>query len=260
MGDWNTLHYFDDKKFYSEIIPDFRKGGPLINKYFNSEFGKYIIYKADVENNNRIAEIVSFSRLLDTDFKIHKTLFDIYTRKRGIKEAHSDFVKKRFQDEENFHKANEHVIEDINHVLTLIIFSECAAFNPHLILGRRIFTECVTAIPNSVAENIIYNFTNNEFGSIFYSCASNFNGFINWVTYEELQLLWLDKENLYSAGEDANKYFSDFCTFIEIALENNFGVISGTNMNEDVLKLIKSPLSVKIDIKKLGLENVINYE
>lgn len=61
-------------------------------------------------------------------------------------------------------------------------------------------------------------------------------------------------------GNDAEKYFSDFYKFIEIAIDNNLGVISGTNMNEDILKLILSPLSVKIDIKELGLENVINYE
>lgn len=260
MGDWNTLHHFDDKKFYSEIVRDFKNGGQLLEKYFNSEFGKYIVYGSDTKDDEQIAEILRFSQLLDKNFKLHETLFKIQTRKKGINEVYADFIKKRCQDEVDFQEANGHIIEDINHILTLMIFSECAAFNPHLILGRSIFTGCVSAKPKSIAQDIISKFTDNELGSIFYSSRSNCNGLINWVTNEELQLLWLDKENLYSADKDTNKYFSDFCKFIEIALENNLGVISGTNMNERILKLIQSPLPVKIDVKKLGLESVINYE
>jgi hypothetical protein len=104
------------------------------------------------------------------------------------------------------------------------------------------------------------NFTNNELGSIFYSSYSNCSGLINWVTNEDLQLLWMDKENIYSADAKTDNYFSDFCTFIEIALENNLGVISGTNMNESTLKLIPSPLNLKIDVEELGMEYVINYD
>lgn len=258
MGDWNTLHHFDDKKFYSIIVPDLKSNGQLLGKYFNSEFGKYVAYAND-KNTERIAEIVTLNQFLDKDFKHHKTLFDIQNRKKGINEDYSEFIKKRSQDEENFQKANGHIIEDINLILTLIIFSECAAFNPHLILGRSIFTGNVSAKSKSVAEEIIYNFTNNEIGSIFYSSCSNCTGFINWITNEDLRLLWLDKENLQPADNSSEKYFSDFYKFIEIAVENELGVIAGTNMNEDILKLIQSPLSVKIDLKQLGLESVINY-
>jgi hypothetical protein len=259
MGDWNTLHYFDDKKFYSEIVPDLKSNGQLLQKYFNSEFGRYLAYAND-KNAERIAEIIRFIRFLDKDFKHHKTLFEIQNRKKRIDEEYSKFIEKRNQDENDFHKVNGHIIEDINLILTLIIFSECAAFNPHLILGRSIFTGNVTAKLNSVAEEVICNFTNNELGSIFYSSASNCNGFINWVTNDDLRLLWLDKENLKPADNGSEKYFSDFYKFIEIAVENELGVIAGTNMNENILKLIQSPLSVKIDIKELGLKSVIYYE
>lgn len=259
MGDWNTLHYFDDKKFYSEIVPDFKNNGQLIEKYFNSELGKHIAYSND-KNVERISEIRRFSQFLDKDFKHHKTLLEIHKRSKGIDEEYSAFIKKRHQDEKIFQQENGNIIEDINLILTLIIFSECAAFNPHLILGRSIFTGNVCAKPGSVAEDVIYNFTNNDFGSIFYSTRSNRNGLINWVTHEDLRLLWLDKENLKPADNDSEKYFSDFYKFIEIAIENELGVIAGTNMNEDMLKLIQSPLSVKIDVKHLGLESVINYE
>ncbi|MCB9230597.1 MAG: hypothetical protein H6581_02995 [Bacteroidia bacterium] len=255
MGDWNTLHHFNDKIFYAEIVPDLKRNGQLLEKYFNSEFGKYIAY-ADDNNADRIAEIISFCQFLDKDFKHHKTLFEIQKRTKGKDEDYDSFIVKRNRDEDDFQKANGKIIEDINNILTLIIFSECAAFNPHLILGRRIFTGNVRAKPDSVAEEVIWNFTNRESGSIFYSS----NGLINWVTHDDLQLLWLDKENLQPADRDSEKYFSDFYKFIEIAVENELGVIAGTNMREDILKLIKSPLTVKVDVKELGLENVINYE
>lgn len=259
MGSWNTLHHFDDKKFYSKIVPDLRGEGYLLRNYFNSEFGKYIVGNSD-QNEERITDIIKFSQLLDDEFKIHETLFSIKNRKKSVNEEYSSFIKKLYKDEDDFYRENEPIIEDINLILTLIIFSECASFNPHLILGRTIFTACVGAKPGSIAEEIISDFTNNELGSIFYPVASNCNGLINWVTNEDLQLLWLDKENLYSTGKDAEKYFSDFYKFIEIAIENDLGVISGTNMNESFLKLIQSPLSVKIDVKELKLENVINYK
>lgn len=258
MGDWNTLHHFDDKIFYSRIVPDFKSNGQLLRNYFNSEFGKYIVYGND-KNEERIAEILRFSQFLDKDFK-SPALLGIQTRKKGINEDYSEFIQKLYQDEEDFQKANGHIIEDINHILTLMIFSECAGFNPHLILGRSIFTGSVSTKPKSMAEDIISKFTNNELGGIFNSSRSNRTGIINWITNEELQLLWLDKENLYSAHKDTDKYFSDFFKFIEIAIENNLGLISGTNMNEPILKLIQSPLSVRINVKELGLENVINYE
>src|SRR6478752_7481110 len=111
MGDWNTLHHFDDKKFYSKIVPDFLSSGKLLRKYFNSEFGKFIAYGND-KNNERIDEILKFSQHLDEDFKSHKTLLNIQTRKKGISEDYSDFIKKRYQDEYYFQKENGQITED----------------------------------------------------------------------------------------------------------------------------------------------------
>ncbi|MNJ90824.1 hypothetical protein D3C87_84640 [compost metagenome] len=259
MGDWNTLHHFNDKKFYSKIVTDLQNEGQLLRNYFNSAPGKYIAYGND-RNEERIAAIIQFSQSLDPDFKRHPSLLAIQTRQKGINENYTDYIQKKTKDETDFYREHAEVIEDLNHILTVMVFSECAAFNPHLILGRSIFTGCVAAKPKSIAENVISGFTQNETGSVFYSCRSNCSGFINWVTSEEAQLLWLDRENLHSADKDTEKYFSDFYKFLEIAVENGLGFISGTNMNESMLKLLQSPLSVDIDVKALGLESVINYE
>lgn len=255
MGDWNTLHHFNDKKFYTEIVPDLLTNGELLKKYYNLEYAKYITYPND-NITKRIDEIISFNQLLDKDFKHHKTLFDIQNGKKEINEEYSEFIKKRNQREDDFYRLNGHIIEDFNQILTLIVFSESAAFNPHLILGRTVFNGNIIAKSKSVAEDIIHNFTNSKLGSIY----NQYSGFINWITYDELQLLWLDKENLQPASDSSKKYFSDFYKFIEIAIENELGLISGTNMNERILKLIKSPLSVKIDLKEQEFVNVINYE
>ena len=50
-------------------------------------------------------------------------------------------------------------------------------------------------------------------GSVYYHRMSNCNGLINWVTYEELQLLWLDKENLLVAPDGSEEYLQEFLAF-----------------------------------------------
>ncbi|MBL7879757.1 MAG: hypothetical protein JNN23_07840, partial [Chryseobacterium gambrini] len=82
MGSWNTLHHFDDRKFYSEIVPDLKNDGQLLHKYFNSKFAKRILYRREDTIDKEIAEIIKFSRFLDKDFKLHETLYEIMTREK----------------------------------------------------------------------------------------------------------------------------------------------------------------------------------
>src|SRR5690606_15063381 len=114
------------------------------------------------KNEVRISEMLNFSQLLDNNFKTHEILSSIQTRQKAIDELYTDYLKNKYKDEKDFFEEFEGVIDDVNRILTLIIFSECAAFNPHLILGRNIFTGNIIANPNSVAEEILYDITENE--------------------------------------------------------------------------------------------------
>lgn len=255
MSDWNTLHFFDDKTFYAKVVPDLLGKGELLKKHFESKLGNSILW-GNSNSDRRIEAILKFCHSFDKDFKIHKDLYAIVARKKKPGEQYLDALHAMHHDAEKFKKQNYKVIDDLTEILPLLVFSECAGFNPHLILGRRIFTGRVNAKPKSVAEEIIIRITNQEHGSVYpYN-----SGIINWITNEDLRLLWMDKDSLFPTDADSEGYLQEFLTFIEIALDNNFGVISGSNMKESILKMIENPaVVINLNPEELGLTCVINY-
>lgn len=44
MGDWNTLHFFDDKTFYGKVVPDLLAKGELLKKHFESKLGNSVLW------------------------------------------------------------------------------------------------------------------------------------------------------------------------------------------------------------------------
>jgi hypothetical protein len=256
MGDWNTLHFFDDKSFYTKIVPDLLNKGELLKKHFESELLKY--FWNNTKKDQRINDILNFFKYLDKDFKSHKELYDISRRKKKPEEEYLKFLNKQNQDKDEFQEQNAQVIADLSEIMPLLLFSECANFNPHLILGRKIFTGHVDAKPKSVSEEIIWQVIQPEYGCVYSQCGT---GIINWIANDELQLLWLDKDNLYARYDDSENYFQEFLKFIEIAIKNNLGLISVTNVNEGVLKLTKNPyFNIELDLDELGLKYIINYK
>lgn len=254
MGDWNTLHFFSDKHFYEKVVPDLTGKGNLLKKYFDSKLGNYLLFH-NSDNDKRITSVLEYCQFFDEDFKTHKLLYEIETRKKKPDEEYQTFMQKMLKDTDEFYKQNGTAADDLATVLTLIMFSECAAFNPHLILGRRIFSGNVGAKPKSVAEAIISQIDNSPCGST----HSYGSGIMNWITNEDLKLLWLDRSNLVPTN--SKEYFNDFLKFIEIAIENDFGVVSGTNMRESILKLAENPnINIEVDLEKLGLQSVIIYD
>lgn len=259
MGDWNTLHIFDDRYFYERLVPDFKDKGESFKRYMDSLLGKYILW----DNSNseaRTQQLVTFCRELTPDFKVHEKYCEIQGRQKKPTEVYAEFISKRVKDDEEFRHKNADAIEDLNRLLTLIIFTECASFNPHLILGRRIFSGSVDAKPGSIADNITTRITNNEWGSPYYSNMSNCNGLINWITNEDLQLLWLDRDNLYSPPDGSQEYLQEFLAFTELALQHDCGFISVTNVNESTLTMIEAPrLKIDVDPKEKGWTRIITF-
>ena len=251
MGDWNTLHFFNDKHFYEKVVPDLKGKGDLLKKYFYSQLSKYLLFHND-NDEKRIDAILEYCHFFDDEFKRHEVLYEIESRNKKPDEEYSKFMEQWRHDLQAFHNKNSPTFDDLSIILTLIVFSECAAFNPHFILGRRVFSENVGAKPKSITEVIISQINNSPLGST----HSYGSGIMNWITSEDVKLLWLDRDNLLPTGSE--EYFNDFLKFIEIVVENDLGVVSGTNMRESILKLIENPnVNIEVDIEKLGLQNVI---
>ena len=70
-------------------------------------------------------------------------------------------------------------------------------------------------------------------------------GISNWITNEDVELLYLDKENLYFEGDT---YATEFMTLLEIAQKNKLGLIMGIDMRECTLELLPKNKLISYDI------------
>ena len=235
MSDWNTLHFFDDHTFYSEVAADLKGEGILLRKYLFSDLGERLT--GSPVPDSFIDKISAFCKELDHDFQTNLSLQKILRRTRKPEEQLEGFNAKKMQEADDYLNTCTQVIEYLNNILPGIVFSECASYNPHLILGRKIFSAAVKAEPGSISadllDTIIYGKT--DIHSMFNS------GIKGWLTHEELQLMWLDKANMCAADEHSQVYFHEFLSLVKTALDKNLGLISITNVNENPLSGIAAP-------------------
>jgi len=253
MSDWNTLHLFDSKRFYNTVVPEMKNGGELVDFYFKSKLYSLKNRFNELKNDD-LRKLKLFLSDFNGEFKHNQSLHNIENRQKKEGQDYKEFIREKYNDEEEFRKEYSNEIYHYTSLLPLIIFSECAQFNPHLILGRRIFESNISVKKNSIAEEC-YNKINN--GGIY----SDTGYVMDWINYEDIKLLWLDIENIYPVKDETEQYFNDFKKFVEIAVKNSLGLISISNVNEPILKMIDNPyLNIEIDIQKMNFKSVINYE
>ena len=254
MSDWNTLHLFDSKRFYRSIVPDLKSRGQIIGTYLRSKLYWYLT-RIDEIDDELIGRLKAFIRGFDDTFRVHTEFYRIEHVKKGKDESYEDFLRKKQSRITAFQNKYNTEIYHYTNVLPLILFSECAQFNPHLILGRRIFTSHISTLKGSIAEECCANIMAVRTGAIVHYDI----GFIsNWLTHEEVKLLWFDLVNISPKTDDSIQYFNDFKNFLQVAFENELGLLSISNVREDVLKLIEPPgLDIDIDLKQGNFVNVI---
>lgn len=127
MGYWSTLHLFDDKKFYTEIVPTLRgEIGDLTTDCL--EFLKLHITgstlhlpQQELEKlvKQTIENIISISNSLDKTFKLN-----------------TDYQKiKNYEDQRTFFNSLKGHY-DFCKFFEYYIFKTCSDFFPHLALGK----------------------------------------------------------------------------------------------------------------------------
>jgi len=253
MSDWNTLHLFDSKQFYNKIAPELKTGGSIIDTYIHSKLYWYITRMDQIEKD-KLDKVKIFLKDFDPSFRFHKELYALEKRKKTAEEKYEAFIQKRYQAIEAFQIKYSDEIYFYTTLLPLILFTECAQFNPHLKIGRRIFQSNISAAKGSIAEECFNRITTTEVGGVY----NDVGHVINWLTHQEVNLLWLDIKNAQAQGGASGKYFQDFKKFLKIAVENELGFLSISNVREDVLKLIENPkLNIPIDLEEMDFENVI---
>jgi len=239
MGDWNTLHVFDDKKFYQVVVPILKGEGKPLEFYLDTDFGKYTLRDIKQSKNSIIDSIIKTAHQFDDKFKFFL----------GFPQPEPAPIYYR-----NFYNKNSW-FHEFNSICEYIVFSECAFFNPHFKLGKNLFYSFIKAKPNTASQDF-----QNQIGmmndSIF---GIEGDGIKNWITNDELSLYILDFENLSSTPQgDKFNYLEEFKLFIKTFHENGYGVISCFNLRSEFYSRIDRPdNSIGKTLKKLSLKNVI---
>ena len=254
MSDWRTLHFFDSDYMLNKVIPGIKTNEKYLTDYFNSALGKQLFWN-DIKEN-RITEVQRLTLDLTEDFTRHKNLYDLESTVRRDTESYDDYIHRRSVDIKEFLHNNVSIIEDFNRIFTLIIFSECAAFNPHLVLGRRIFSGCIETKEKSLAESCCDKLITPDTGSIFITNDAIYN----WLTQDEVHLLYYDFDKVSPADDDALDYYLDFKKIVEIAHQKNLGLMACSNAREGVLYQVRSRLDLRIDIDDFIGGSVIMYK
>lgn len=228
MGYWRTLHLFDDRKFYTETVPALKgETGDLTDdcrEFLKSHVlgGTLHLSKQELEKlvNKTVEKIISISNSLDKTFKVS-----------------SPHQKVANTNDEMAFLNNLEGYYDFTRFFEYYIFKTCADFSPHLALGKggvlRNFEISSKTLSCSIIEEL------DDWNNFF--CFHGM-GITNWISHEDLQYLYLDKENL---KHDGNEKAKAYLTLLEIANANELGFIMGVDMREEILQLLPDHKTVK---------------
>lgn len=228
MGYWRTLHLFDDRKFYTETVPALKgEAGDLTadcREFLRSHVTGSTLHLSEQELeklvNETIEHIVSISNSLDETFKINSEY-------QKVENTNTEMAF--CNDLEGYYEFSK--------FFEYYTFKTCADFFPHLGLGKggvsRNFERSEKALSYSVLEDL--DDWNN------FLCFDRM-GITNWIPHEDLQYLYLDKENL---KHDGNEPAEAFLTLLEIAHDHKLGFIMGVDMREEILRSLPGNKTVK---------------
>ncbi|MFC3159398.1 hypothetical protein SAMN05443633_103314 [Chryseobacterium arachidis] len=223
MGYWRTLHLFDDKKFYKEIVPTLKgETGDLTadcQEFLKSHVTGSTVHLSKLVNET-IENIVSISNSFDKTFKINSEY-----EKIGDYNAQIEFLN------------NLNIHYDFCKFFEFYIFKTCADFFPHLPLGKGGVMRQFKLSPETLACSVMDEL--DDWNPFLHNAGM---GITNWLTHEDLQYLYLDKENL---KHDDDSLGEELLSLLEAAHSNELGFITGVDMREDILELLPNNKIVK---------------
>ncbi len=213
MSSWRTLHLFDSEEFHENVIPELQgeKGNlaEICLDFLKVHVTGGIFHLSKSEINTQIESlernIINISKSLNKEFK---------------KEI-------EYQDNVKYSEATEGYY-DFCRFFEYILFRNCADFFPHIPLYRSGMGGNFIIDRNSLSSSIL-----DEIDDWNYFFRCDMTGIANWLTNEDVELLYLDKENLHFEN---NVHAEAFLRLLEIANKNKLGFIVGIDMREDSLK------------------------
>ncbi|MBE8728098.1 hypothetical protein [Flavobacterium hungaricum] len=221
MGHWCSLHLFDDSKFYCEVIPVLKgETGDLtemclefLKTHLVGGISRFTEVEIERMVENYVEKFILISRSFDETFK-----------------NQDEFIQKISYEERKKNISNLDAHYEFCRFFEYYLFASCADFFPHLGLGKGGVSRRFEIPSRTVAENIISELDNwNEF------LAAYGMGITNWISSEDVEILYLDRENLKFEDNESAEFFLQL---LEIAYNHNLGFVCGVDMNEESLELL----------------------
>ena len=223
MGKWHTVHLFDEKKFREIVIPKLRGlNGGVQDDFMNIYFffpGHFPLYysicklsKEEQENSikNEVNAIEEFSKSFDDTFKLHRE-FSKDSKIRELKVMPSNFMK----------------------LFEALVFKYCVDYFPFFASGKHGISSpsrfCWKS--PSIGLELIRELDYGDYDN--FNLFSDDFGIVNWITNEELSLIYDDKQKI---RDDGNEAHIGFFNLVDMAYQNGLGLIQGVGMNEDLLQ------------------------
>ena len=243
MGYWCTLHLFDEKKFYQEGISMLKgETGNLSEVCFNflknhlvGGFSNLSIHEINLIVEQKKQRIINISSSLDNTFLISSELNNI-----------------KDNENRNFFLNNLDGYYDFCKFFEYFVFNYYSDFFPHLILGKggalRNFDLKVKSISYEIISKLDYW---NEF-----LCGFD-SGITNWLSNEDVNLIYLDMENLNPIENNSSEGFQ---SIIKIAKNKELGLIIGVNMIEQILERLPNNKLINDSIWLEKNSNGLVYE
>jgi hypothetical protein len=210
MGHWHTLHLFNDKVFYQDIVPKLKNQDyDLKHEYLeymrlNSIENINEEDELNIKLNTLISEIRFHTNKMNEEFKIHSDYNSIL-----------DYENKRK------YLSNYPILYDLGCFIEYMIFSRCADFYPHKSLRKSGLQGLqIEASKNSKTNEILSKLCNYETILI----AEDYSGIANWITSEEVEFLYNSKNEIINLDVGFNN-------LIDKAFEYKLGLTVGVNMS-----------------------------
>ncbi|TCI90951.1 hypothetical protein [Tenacibaculum sp. M341] len=238
MGAWRTLHFFDHETFIREMSPKLRDL-KFLNETFENPYFKRYLKRTNQEKEKVLTNIYNIADSLNDDLKTHPELFTIETAKKQAHEKYDAFSSKKYRLYEAFISKNNLGIEAFEYFMNYIIFSTYADFIPYFRFGKSLLESFTRATKNSISEELLSRISGLDYGSIYERFD---DGIMTWLSYEEVELFYLDSENIIPKDKDCMVYVNEFKIFIKYAYDNKLGLIAMKDFLEPVFGL-KSKIS-----------------
>ncbi len=216
MGRWTTLHLFDDKLFYLKVVPELKgEKGNLENVYLNF-LKTHMVGGIDKFTQNEIQTLIRKS--LD-EFQIESQKFDIQFK------HHKEFDLKNSTDSNKLYSSSWYY--DFCRFFEYYVFHTCADFYPHIPCGKYGVVHKFDIDYKLIGFDVLLEFSSFTF------FAHDGTGIDGWITNEDVELLYYERDLLILADDE---FQNPFLQLLQIAYDNKLGLLLGGDMREDTLE------------------------